>query len=374
MKINLKQNDLLRALTFVSSVTEKKTTMPILANVLIQARSKNLTMTGSDLEVSILSSCPADVIKEGQVCVPSTQLLDVVRRLPSQDVSIFVNENGLMVIQSSKSQFKLNVVDAAEYPKIMEKSLFKTKTINTDHIKEGINKTFYAISVDELRPNLNGVCMLVENKDEKRILKMVATDGHRLSIFDQELKNDESIEIGKKIILPRKGINELKKILSETQQVQILVGFTDQAAVFDFDHTTLFMKQIPGEFPDYQMVLPKGERKKMVINRNGFSDALKRVSLLSDNKSKCVKLSIKPSSVFLKANSPELGEAEEEMSCEFNSSENLEIGFNARYLLDAISVLEGENIVFELDHDQAPGVFKLSQSDSFSGVIMPMRI
>lgn len=369
MKINCTQQELVKAITYVSSVTEKKTTMPILGNVLLETKGDQLIITGTDLEISIQCSIKAQILKEGKICTPALQLSDIIKRLPKSEVVLQKDEQGWLMVNSGKAQFRVACVDAQEFPKIPSIQDFKMKQVLKETLKTGIYRTAFAMSSDEMRPNLNGILFQIEDG----FLKMVATDGHRLSLVEHKLQKNETIELHKKIILPRKGINELKTILSETGNDQIEVGFSETQAVFVVSNSQIFMKQVVGDFPDYKMVLPKGDRKKLIVDRDMFSDSLKRVSLLSDGKSKCVKLGIKSNAVHMSANSPELGEAQEELSSEFEGKE-FQIGFNAKYLLDTLSVLDNGKIVFELDHEQSPGVFKLMNDTTYCGVIMPMRI
>jgi DNA polymerase-3 subunit beta len=202
---------------------------------------------------------------------------------------------------------------------------------------------------------------------------MVSTDGHRLAFFNKVLADNEDLELEKGIILPRKGIMELKRLLSENQPAAIQFGFSKGSVAIQLGDTFLFMRLVVGEFPDYTAVIPKNNDKKLTLNRDQFSDSLRRVSLLSEGKSKCVKFGIHGKGVLLKATSPELGEAEEEIQGEFNGGE-MNIGFNARYVMDVINATKGESVVVELNHEQSPGVFRMADDPTFFGVIMPMRV
>jgi len=202
---------------------------------------------------------------------------------------------------------------------------------------------------------------------------MVATDGHRLSMFAQPLGGDETFTLPKGVIFPRKGITELKRVLSELEAPTIEIAVTDTNGGFRIDGTMLYMRLVVGEFPDYTAVIPKNNKKKLMVQREVFMSSLRRVSLLAEGKSKCVRLGLHGNGVHLAANSPELGEAEEEIGGEFDGGE-LDIGFNARYMLDALAVIKGERALFELEHEQSPGIIKGPDDPTFFGVIMPMRI
>lgn len=372
MNISCKKDDLVKALGKTASVSEKKTTMPVLANLLLDVRDEKLHIFGTDLEITVQSQLPAHVSKKGKVCTPAHQFSEIIRQLPEEDITLKQDEQNWLLVESGKSHFRVATVDADEFPEMPRGEDYQFKKIGAQNFSDGIARTHYAMSNDEMRPNLNGI--LVDVDAEKKQLKMVATDGHRLAMYRHTLNEDDQLSLEKRVILPRKGINEVKKLLGEGKLENINVSFSPANAVFEADNTTVFMKLVVGEYPEYNKVIPEGERKQLRIHRQNFSQALKRVSLLSEGKSKCVRVNVHPDHVVLKANSPEMGEAEEEMGAEFSSTEPLNIGFNAKYLLDALSAINDEQLVLELDHEQSPGVLKTTDSDEYLAVIMPMRI
>lgn len=373
MKLECQQKDLLKALSHVVTVTEKKTTMPILANLLLEAKGDHLVVSGTDLELSMESRCPVKVQVEGRICTPAQQWMDIVRRLPDSTVKIHKDEQGWLILQSGKAKFRVAGLDAAEFPKLPDPKDHHFTAVRKSLFLDGIEKTAYAMSIDEIRYNLNGIFVEVAKGDAGPELRMVSTDGHRLAVYARPLEKGEDLRIEKGIIFPRKGVNELKRLLPEFDGADVEVSFTPTSVAFVVGTTRVYMKLVVGDFPKYQDVIPKGERKKLVLTKGVFSDSLKRVSILSEGKSKCVKLGIRPDGVLLAAQSPELGEANEDIPGEFTGSE-LNIGFNAKYLLDAIAVFESEKIVLELDHEQSPGVLRAAEDARSLSVVMPMRI
>ncbi|MFH1017172.1 MAG: DNA polymerase III subunit beta [Pseudomonadota bacterium] len=374
MRIEFDRDQLTKGLLRIGTVVERKTTMPVLGNVLLEAAGKSLHIIATDLETTIESECPVKVLEEGKVCIPARNLIDIVKELPERVGRLKKGENEWMLLESGKAQFRVVGVPAEKFPRVTEPGQFKFMKIRTETLRDGIEKTSFAISTDEMRYNLNGAYVeTIKDAKGKNVLRMVTTDGHRLALSDQELGDDENLQLKKGVILPRKGVTELKRLLAETQEPFADIGFGDNSAAVRLEGATVYMRLVVGEFPDYKAVIPKTNKKKLVIDRALFTHSLRRVSLFSEGKSKCVRLGLKGDGVHLAANSPDLGEAEEELRAEFDGGE-LQIGFNARYLLDALSVAVGDKVVLELDQETSPGLIKIPDDPGFCGVIMPMRI
>ena len=371
MNIQCQKEDLLKAVLKASSVTEKKTTMPILGNLLFEVKENELHIYGTDLEITVQASLNIQADEKGKLCTPASQFSEITKQLPEDEVTLKRDENGWLDIRSGKAHFRVATVDAEEFPEMPRKEDYQFQKLAVSTLNDGFSHTFYAMSTDEMRPNLNGV--LMEMNAERQEIKMVATDGHRLAMYKTQPSSNDTLNLDKKVILPRKGIGEVKKILSETSQDSVSVSVSPANAVFESDGVVVFMKLVVGDYPDYAKVIPTGDRRKLRLNRQAFGQALKRVSLLSEGKSKCVRLNISNNHVLLKANSPEMGEAEEEVGAEF-TGEDLQIGFNAKYLLDALSVMKDDSMVIELDHEQSPGIVQGPEADTYLSVIMPMRI
>jgi DNA polymerase III subunit beta len=374
MKIEFDRDLFTGALQRTGNIVERKTTMPILGNVLLEATKDSLKLTTTDLETTIQCECPAKVQQEGVACIPARNLLDIVRELPDRVGRLKKGENEWLTLESGKAHFKVVGAPSDKFPKVMEPEQFKFLKMRSETLKNGLEKTAFAISTDEMRYNLNGA-YLETTKDAKgrNILRVVTTDGHRLALYDHELSDDENLSLKKGVILPRKGVTELRRLLSETSDSNVEVAVSDTAAAFRLNGAVVFMRLVVGEFPDYKAVIPKTNKKKLVIDRNLFTHSLRRVSLLSEGKSKCVRLGLKGNGVHLAATSPELGEAQEELQGEFDGGE-LQIGFNARYLLDILGAGEGDKVFLELDQETSPGLVRTSGDPGFFGVIMPMRI
>jgi DNA polymerase-3 subunit beta len=374
MRIEFDRDQLSKALLRIGTVVERKTTMPVLGNVLLEASGKTLRIIATDLETTIESECPVKVGEEGKVCIPARNLIDIIKELPDRAGRFRKGENEWMLLESGKAQFRVVGVPAEKFPKITEAGQFKFMKIRTETLRAAIDKTSFAISSDEMRYNLNGAYVeTAKDAKGKSIFRMVTTDGHRLAMSDQGLSDDENVQLKKGAILPRKGVTELKRLLAESGAPFVEIAFSENTAAVRLEGAAVYMRLVVGEFPDYRAVIPKGNKKKLVIDRALFTHSLRRVSLLAEGKSKCIRLGIKETTIQVAAASPDLGEAEEELHAEFDGGE-LQIGFNARYLLDVLGVAGGEKVVLELDQETSPGLLKTPDDPGFCGVIMPMRI
>ncbi len=374
MKIDFDRNTVIKILQRAGTVSEKKTTMPILGNLLLEARKGELRVSATDLELSVQSCCPAQVQEEGKTCAPAQHLIGIVRELPEAKVQLKRAENDWLTLTSGKATFRIAGIAAEEFPKTSNAEEFSFQKMSSETLRQAIERTLFAASTDEMRHNLNG-CMVqtLKGKGKESIFQMVATDGHRLALFARELSSSENFALPKGAILPRKGLAELRKLLTEDPSSHVEVAVANGVAAFRIQGSLLSMKLVVGDFPDYSAVIPKNNKRRLMVNRTKLAESLKRVSLLSEGKSKCVKFGITPTGIHLAANSPELGEAEEEIGAEFDG-EKMEIGFNARYVLDSLSAVESDRVVIELDHDQSPGIVRPPDDPHSLGVIMPMRI
>lgn len=374
MNVSFEKQDLTQCLSHCVSVAEKKTTMPILGNILWVAKKNTITISATDLEIALAMSFDALVTAEGAACIPAQHFMNIIKELPNQKVSLELDTQGWLRIQCGKAQFKIASLEAEAFPKLAAKEAFTFQNLKTETLTDAFEKTAYAICTDEMRYNLNGSLIETEtNVQGKRMLKVVSTDGHRLAFYQTHMTEEETLDLPQGIVFPRKGIMALKKLLLSTAQSVVPLSVHNKTAAFDLGHVFLSMKLVVGEFPDYMKVIPQNNDKKLKVSRDILTHSIRRVSLLSEGKSKCVRLGIHGGGVHLKANSPELGEAEEEIVGEFDGGE-LTIGFNAKYVMDVLNNMTGEQVVLELSHGQSPGVFRIPDDPTFFGVIMPMRI
>ncbi len=364
MEITVQKSEFFKAISLVGGVTAlKNNTIPILGNILLETtKDKTLNVVGTDLEIGISTQIPVNVNKEGSITVPSKKLHEIIRELPEGEVEITVAKNNAVNIKAGKAYFKILGLPKEDYPKLPEYSSKSAIEIPQSIMKEGLSLTFFAISRDETRYVLNGV--LVSIKDNK--ICFVATDGRRLAFIDKTLNEKHSpIEM----ILPSKSVQELLKILNWDGTMKIIP--LQNQVVFEVGETTIVSRLIEGHFPNYEQVIPKGEKTLSKANREEFLQAMRRTALLTSMEAPAVKLDFVKGKILISSRSPNLGEAKEELPAEVNGDE-IAIGFNPNYLIDVLKNLDVDNISFSLTEPDKPGL--LRGKDGYLYVIMPMQL
>lgn len=368
MEFKAQRDDFLAAVYLAQGIVERRHTMPILANVLLEARAKDVRVTATDLEVGVRGKLEGKVTEEGRVTLNAKKLYEIVREVPEETVEVKRLANDWVEIRSGKSVFKMMGLDPQEFPQFPEFTADALFAVPGKTLREMIEKTIFAASTDETRHNLNGV-FAEEAQGGK--LRMVATDGHRLCLIERGVG---SVGLGKGVILPRKGLSEIKKLLDQDDGGVVSLGCKENMGLVVRGEVELYMRLIEGDFPDYSKVVPKGNPFKLRVSQQGFLRALRRVSILSSERYKGVKVELKEGKVAVSASNPDLGEAVEEMEAEYKGKA-LAIGFNARYLLDVLAVLVGDGEVsVELKDEVSPGLVKMEGDEGYQYVIMPMRL
>ncbi len=368
MEVKAKRGDLLATLYWAQSIVERRNTMPILANVLIESRAGHIQITATDLEVGVRGRLDGEVVKEGNITLSAKKLYEIMRELPTEEVHLKRLENDWVELRSGRSVFKIVGMDAREFPKFPEFSSKDLSTTPASTVREMIERTLFAVSTDETRYSLNGV-FVEEEKGGK--VRMVATDGHRLAF---EEKSIGSFGLAKGAILPRKGLAELKKLLESGADGVVSIGFRENMGFIAKDNVELFMRLIDGEFPDYTKVIPKGNPNIAKLEHEELLQALRRVSILSSERYRGIKLDFKDGKLAISANNPDLGEAVEEIEMDYKGKP-IAIGFNARYLIDVLNVLGADGEVeFELKDEVSPSLVRKGGVEGFLYVLMPMRL
>ena len=381
MDLVIQKTELVKLLLNTQAVAEKKSTMPILGNILLQAEDNSLRVTGSDLEITAVSTGPAKVKKSGSITLSAKMLGDIVRELPDAEVSIKALAQDRVEISAGKSQLKLVGISADEYPTPPGISLPVKSRIQASLLSEMISKTIYSVSTDESRFTMSGICVELLNQGKnKKAIRMAATDGHRLALITRAVDEISFSLISKKesdkdhIIVPRKGMVEFKKALDSNPDTNVGIDVSEGFFVLESANTKLAVRLVDGEFPDYSQVLPTEVGTKVVVLSSEFAQALKRVALVVSDKNKCVRMDFSDGKVVISSSSPDLGEAKEELSVQY-SGKPLSVGFNARYLLDMLgSVGESQPLVIELHGDSGPGKFYCETDESCLAIVMPLRL
>lgn len=372
MKLTIERAALLRSLGHVQSVVERRNTIPILSNVLLDAADGKLSLTATDLDLAIVESVAADVEQPGAITTPAHTLYDIVRKLPEgAQVSLeFISDGQKLALSSGRSRFMLACLPREDFPAMAEDDLTHRFSIGADELKALIDKTRFAVSTEETRFYLNGIYFHVTDETPAPVLRSVATDGHRLARVEMPMPEGAAGMPG--IIVPRKAVGELRKLI-EDLDAGVQIALSETKIKFDFDGATLTSKLIDGTFPDYARVIPANNDKKLEIDSRAFADAIDRVSTISSEKSRAVKLIIDEDHVTLAVTSPDSGSATEELAAGYKS-DPMEIGFNARYVLDIMGQVRGDSVRLTLADAAAPTLVNDGDDDSALYVLMPMRV
>jgi len=373
MEFKMEKDIFLKALQKIQGIVEKRTSMPILSNVLLEATENMLHVTATDLEVGMKSSYSAEVIDTGKITVSAKKMYEIVKELPNQPILFSTRDNDWVEIKCGKVQFNIVGLSSEEFPYFPDVKEENLNEIESSLLKGMIEKTSYAICFDETKYNLNGIFTKAEvGADGKTILRMVATDGHRLSIASGTLNGTAGTELLKGVILPKKGISEMKKIADEESGV-FLFGFMDNSAVIKRGDSYMVMRLVDGEFPDYNRVIPVANDRIVTVRKEDFIHSVRRMAILSSEKFKGIMLEISAAGIKISSSNPELGDAMEELDVTYDG-EPFSVRFNARYLLDVLAVAETDNVEMKFRDELSPSIIVPEKSDSFLAVIMPMRL
>jgi DNA polymerase-3 subunit beta len=366
MKFTVSREDFLKPLQLVVGVVERRQTLPILSNVLIQLADGRLSLTGTDLEVEIVGrlslTSPAE---NGEITVPARKLMDICRSLPDGADITLSEDEGRVLVTSGRSRFTLSSLPANEFPSVDDGPGKREFVINQADLKQLIAHTSFAMAQQDVRYYLNG--MLMEVGDHR--VRVVATDGHRLAMMDVEVPSLDG-ELTQ-AILPRKGVVELSRLLSEDGEVSVVLGNNHiRVATDDFRFTS---KLVDGAYPDYDRVLPKGGDKQLTGDRDGLRSAFSRTAILSNEKYRGVRLLLSQGLLTLVANNPEQEEAQEDVTVDYSGDE-LEVGFNVSYIIDVLNVLSGSEARFTLSDANSSALIEDPANESAVYVVMPMRL
>ncbi len=363
MKFTVAKDKLLEGLQTVQNVVSTRTTLPILSNVLIRAENGALHFTTNDLDVGMSCSVEAKIEKPGGTTIPARRLAGIVKELPASEVSVEVDGKNVASISCGPSYFKMMCLPEDEFPALPKLEKAKAFTLPQKVLKDALRKTSYGISTDETRYVLNGI--LFSFKENK--LTLVATDGRRLALVDLEAEFPRSNEVD--VVVPSKCITELQRLLGDEGDVKLAVG--ENHVSFEAGGRLLVSKLIEGNYPNYRQVIPAESRERITIERELFLQAVRRVSLLSSEKSNSVKLIFTKNNLEIAANTPDIGEAHESLAISYKSKD-FSVAFNPIFLQDPLRALTEEEIYLEVSDEMSPGVIKINSP--FLYVLMPMRI
>ncbi|WP_208437235.1 DNA polymerase III subunit beta [Bartonella taylorii] len=373
MRITVDRSQFLKSLGRVHRVVERRNTVPILSNVLIDAENGSVQLKATDLDLEITESFIANIEQAGAITVPAHLLYDIVRKLPDgSEILLSVDENqaNTMSVVSGRAHFQLQCLPKIDFPESLPGQFGYRFSLSALRLKHLLDCTQFAISTEETRYYLNGIYFHVVN-DGILKLRLVATDGHRLAQVDMEAPSGVDGMPG--VIIPRKAVGELQKLLSEEIDGDMCVELSETKIRFSVGSVVFTSKLIDGTFPDYQRVIPLGNDKKLIVNRQDFSSAVDRVSTISSDRGRAVKLTIEHGQLKLVVNNPDSGSAEDQLAADY-TSDPFEIGFNSRYLLDIAGQFSSDEMVFMLSDAVAPALIRDNDDADALYVLMPIRV
>lgn len=369
MELAIRKTDLLRELQLLQGIVERKNTIPILANVLMEADGESVQLLATDLEVGLRSKCPASVTKGGALTLPAKKLYEIVRALPETEVRIKSDASGVKVA-ADRFESRMQTLPREDFPTLPDPGGDAVATLERSALREMVSKTQFAITGEDTRYFLNGALFVLKANQ----LTLVATDGHRLALVTVERDGGEAASDEVRAILPKKTLLELGRLLGEGEE-PVRYERGENHLFFDIGGRMLISRMIDGQFPAYERVIPKSNDKMIEFDRDRLSSALKRVALLSNERSRAVKFGISAGKVQIASSSPELGEAQEELPVDYDGSP-VEICFNAQYVLDFLGVVETEGTTLEFKDEMSQAVMRPlgAEGYDYTYVIMPMRI
>ena len=371
MEIKIDREKFLKSLSRVQSITERKTNMPILSTVLLTAIGTDLVISATDLELQFQEMIPADVIEEGSITISGRKLFEIINECTNKKFHIKEKENNWVFISDDIARFDLACLPADEFPSFVEPEEVTMIDVEGQLISEMIRKTSYAVTLEEAGFKLSGVFTEKTEIDGDVFLKMVATDGHRLSLIEKNISDVASLDLGSGVLIPKKGLSELNKLASEGGIIQI--GFKEKNCVIKKDKVILVIRLLETKFPDYHAIIPEGEKNSIKLKRSNLLEAMRRMLILSNERYRAVKITLDEDILELVSTNPDLGEAQEKIAVEYRG-ERLEAGFNPHFFVETLQSMESEVVFLGFIDDSKPCTLKGENDKGFLGLIMPMRL
>ena len=367
MKLKIQKEEIQKALQSVQGIVDKKTTMPILSHFLLKVQ-KTASLMATDLDIALKGPLKAEIIDKGSLCIPAKKLFEIAREVDGE-ILLESQDNNWVKVSSGRSTFKLMGLPEEEFPSLPAVSKADEVTIKADVLKNMIEKTIYATGESDTRYTLNGLLMHFSPKKNNIELSVVGTDGHRLSLISAKIEGQIGEE--KKLILPKKAAMELKK-LTEGREDNVTIYIDKNHLFFSMDDIVLTSRLIEGTYPNYEQVVPKDNEKEVIVDKLSFLKALRRTSIMSKERTNAIRLDLEDEKITLISMNPDIGEAREEIAAQYKG-EQLSIGYNARYLIDILQAMDGEEVTIKLQEPLSPTLLMESGNKDYTCVVMPMR-
>jgi DNA polymerase III subunit beta len=371
MEIKIARGELLKSVSRVQSIIEKKSSMPVLSTILFDASGSSVRLSATDLELGFQETLSATVVQEGSITISGRKLFEILKESNAETFTIKKRENNWVRLSDGTARFDLACIGADEFPAFIEPEGVPMVEIDGDILADMINKTIYAVTIEEVGFKLSGVYTEKVSYDGQHFLRMVATDGHRLSMVDKPVAGIDSLDLAHGVMIPKKGMAELNRLASEGDTVGI--GFKEKDCVAKKGNALLVMRLLEAKFPDYQAVIPKEAAVSISLKRFSLLEAMRKMMILSNERYRAVKITLENNVLDLVSANPDLGEAQEKIDISY-SGDRIEAGFNPRYFIDVAGAMQSETIQMEFTDNSRPCVIKGDEDEGFIGLIMPMRV
>lgn len=372
MEFTIKRDVFLGGIQKTLGIVEKKTTMPILNNLLIRAENNRIRIMATDREIGLVADYDAQVVRDGDITLSARKLHEMVREIQGEMIHVTKNDRDVVILTCNKALYRLPGIPADDYPVVADQEDLPFYRIKGSILKEMIRKVSFAMSTDEMRKNLNGVFFETEKSEETTLVKMVATDGHRLSMVKMDTGEKDFLFLEKGIILPRKGLGEIRRLV-EDEPGDVFFGVRQGVCIVKTDHTLLRVSLIDSEYPDYRRVIPAEKGIVLQMDKGMILHALRRMSVISSERYNGVIMMVTNGKIILNSTNPDVGEANDEIEVDYQG-EDRSVGYNVTYLADAIEVIDEEKMAFEIGEGMKPGIVRGVGNDNYFCIVMPLKL
>ena len=371
MEIKVSRDDLFKTVSRVQSIIEKRSNMPILSTILISTTDSHINISATDLEISLQQKIPSQVITQGSITISGRKLFEILKESKSDNIYIKEKDNNWVHISDDNTQYNLACLSSEEYPVFIEPEGVSTVEIDSLILSEMINKTIFSVTMEEAGFKLSGVFTEKITKEDKKYLRMVSTDGHRLSLIDKEIDKIEELKFDNGVMIPKKGMLELNKLASDGEKIYI--GFKQNNCIAKKDNSVIVIRLLESKFPDYNSVIPKNVKHKIKVKKEEILYSMRKMIILTNESYRGVKITLENNKMEFVSINPDLGDVRDILTVEYND-ERIEMGFNSKYFMDVLQAMESEIIEIGFIDNSSPCLFNGENDKGFLGLVMPMRI